>query len=544
MPLPKRRKGEKVSDFVGRCMGNATVKREFSNREQRLGVCYSQARRKDNMLLSFCSVIDNVATRTEVLDGVTYLVAPVVLLTEGVHDGSNGPFFYSAEELSRFPAAWNGRPVPVFHPEVDGSLVSCNDPKIIQQRSVGNIWNVEWDSTDNKLRGEVWINRNKAQEVAPEILDLLRSNGKLEVSTGLFSEDEVIGGEWNGEVYEGVVKNIRPDHLALLPGGRGACSWDDGCGVRANIEKGGDKKVVEKLLKYMGFSLNEMSYHDKIGQLQRAMDALDNSQYIHFLVDVYEDFFVYKAMPQGGGGSTETKFYKQEYSFNSDNELSLEDGVIEVIEKKEYIPKTNEEEANKMANKCCEELIQALIKNEATKFTEDNREWLLTLKEDQLKLLEVEKPKEDKNKTVTINLGGDSELDPEKISQSIQEAVNKGAKDIAVNVEKEEKPGGDPGGPPQTEEQYIEKAPAEMKDVLSSGLEMHRSKKTKIVEGLLANKRNKFTKEQLEAKGLIELETLAELAQVDVDYSAVNVNVNTSKEEALPIPQMAIGKKK
>jgi len=49
--LPKPRKRENESDFISRCMSNAEAKREFPEREQRLGVCFSQWRRrnKDNI---------------------------------------------------------------------------------------------------------------------------------------------------------------------------------------------------------------------------------------------------------------------------------------------------------------------------------------------------------------------------------------------------------------------------------------------------------------------------------------------------------------
>lgn len=46
MPLPKPTKGESERAFVGRCMGDTTMKREFTEQKQRLGVCYSQFRRE------------------------------------------------------------------------------------------------------------------------------------------------------------------------------------------------------------------------------------------------------------------------------------------------------------------------------------------------------------------------------------------------------------------------------------------------------------------------------------------------------------------
>jgi len=46
MPLPNPKAGEKENDFMGRCMGSDTMKKEFPDQKQRLAVCYSQFRKK------------------------------------------------------------------------------------------------------------------------------------------------------------------------------------------------------------------------------------------------------------------------------------------------------------------------------------------------------------------------------------------------------------------------------------------------------------------------------------------------------------------
>jgi len=58
-----------------------------------------------------------------------------------------------------------------------------------------------------------------------------------------------VEGVWNEEEYHSIVRNYRPDHLALLPGAIGACSWEDGCGIRANkdIKKGGKDEVINNI---------------------------------------------------------------------------------------------------------------------------------------------------------------------------------------------------------------------------------------------------------------------------------------------------------
>ncbi len=48
MPIPVRKKGEKAKAFTSRCMGNATMKKEFKGRSQRFAVCQNQGRRRKN----------------------------------------------------------------------------------------------------------------------------------------------------------------------------------------------------------------------------------------------------------------------------------------------------------------------------------------------------------------------------------------------------------------------------------------------------------------------------------------------------------------
>ena len=184
-------------------------------------------------------------TRVEKHDGVDYLVAPTVLICEGVHNN----LYYPPEELSKFCDAWNGRPVVVFHPQTSGKAVTANSPAVWWGKGgskVGYVFNTRWDAAAGKLRADIYVDPVKCREAGQhgmQAIDTLESEGPLEVSTGLFTELRVNAGgavetgTWKGEQFKGVAINHRPDHLALLPGLKGACSWDDGAGSpRVNVE--------------------------------------------------------------------------------------------------------------------------------------------------------------------------------------------------------------------------------------------------------------------------------------------------------------------
>lgn len=42
MPIPKPTKGEKQAKFISRCMGNETMNKEYPDKKERAGICYSQ----------------------------------------------------------------------------------------------------------------------------------------------------------------------------------------------------------------------------------------------------------------------------------------------------------------------------------------------------------------------------------------------------------------------------------------------------------------------------------------------------------------------
>jgi len=45
MPIPKPHEGEKVAEFVSRCMGDKVMNREYPKRDERAAICYDTYRR-------------------------------------------------------------------------------------------------------------------------------------------------------------------------------------------------------------------------------------------------------------------------------------------------------------------------------------------------------------------------------------------------------------------------------------------------------------------------------------------------------------------
>ena len=94
--------------------------------------------------------VHNKYVRHEEFNGKQYIVAPMALLTEGVHAGSDGPLFYPRSELAKTPVIWNMKPVVVYHP-ANGQ--TATDPDVARRRQVGIVMNAHWDNRKCRFFG-------------------------------------------------------------------------------------------------------------------------------------------------------------------------------------------------------------------------------------------------------------------------------------------------------------------------------------------------------------------------------------------------------
>jgi hypothetical protein len=307
-----------------------------------------------------------------------HLVVPVVMMVEGVHSGSQGALFHSIDELGKFPESWNGIPVVIYHPEEDGQAISANYPDVIDKMTVGRVYNTQVEG--KKLKAEVWFDEEKLNTVSPQTLNDVNETKEVEVSLGMFTENEMEEGDYNGEKYVAIATNHRPDHLAILPDQIGACSCADGCGLGVNT------KVKD---------VNPEPNPDEEPDDELTLDKKCKK--------------------------------KQSTEVNSGG-VALNSTVVESVGLTRNI--NNNKGGQKMANNgnCpkCLEKINALIANTASKFEEADREWLLTQEEsvlDKLAPVEVEKIVE---KTVEVN----------KLSTEDQAALAFGKKQMKERKEK------------------------------------------------------------------------------------------------------------
>ena len=314
-------------------------------------------------------------------DGKTYWVVPVVMMREGVHNGSHGPLLHRADDLGHFIESWNGIPVTVQHPQRDGKMVSANAPDILDSYSVGRVYGAHMDG--DKLKGHAWIDPERLKVVSATAYQFIEKKQPLDVSVGVFTDEDLESGQWNLEKYDAVAKNHRPDHLALLPGKRGACSWEDGCGIRNN-----------------------------------------------------EDFV-------------------------QENESNNNKGVNTMADEKKG---------------CCPEKVELLIQDENSKFTEADRDWLLTMSEEQLE-----------------------KVVPVVVTKEVEKHVQVNAEQ-ALQVLKAEFSDMD---------KFMKLVPEKIRTQFAYGMKLHEDKRQTLIDYITTNSQV-WTKEEL---GTMEVEMLDKLAK-------------------------------
>lgn len=167
---------------------------------------------------------DGIAHEPGYLLGRHYTVYPVVMLREGVHQGTSGVAdYFAGAEIQQSAKTWSGKPVTIYHP-----TESCDDPAVLEESWIGAVYDARYDEDTQSLKAKAWIDNERG---AP-IIEALSQGDRLDVSVGVWGEFEPSAGTWSDKPYAATARQLVADHLAILPGKAGACSWDDGCGIR------------------------------------------------------------------------------------------------------------------------------------------------------------------------------------------------------------------------------------------------------------------------------------------------------------------------
>jgi hypothetical protein len=267
--------------------------------------------------------------KKQYLNGREYWVAEGTILVEGVLNGSDGPIFYPRTSYTVNIDEWNGQPITVYHPFKNGKHVSAWQPDILDSQVIGLVLNAK---IIDEIRAtvEYWFDAEATRLIDQRVYDLLKKNQPIETSTGMGVQKVKVpdGTVHNGTVYHYEAKAVKPDHVAVLPDQKGACSLKDGCGVLVNSHT------------IIG---NKLSHTD----IRRGLDTLLCEQYgkdlygltVSHVVEVYDREVVFY---HNG------KYWKSKYSTdNRTGKLEMSGSAEEVQRVTSYKTVTNEANMDK-----------------------------------------------------------------------------------------------------------------------------------------------------------------------------------------------------
>ena len=451
-------------------------------------------------------------TRIETLEDRSYTVVPMVMLVPGIHPGSSGPLLYNEEELSKTPQIWDHKPVVVYHPEgLNGEGISACDPVVVNTRKIGLIMNTKWQKKTKRLVSEAWIEMDRAKKVDNRVSAAIENNEMMELSTGLFVDLEESPGELDGVAYNGIIRNIRADHLAVLPDKVGACSIDKGAGFLRNEERKQVAEIVDKKglgeiasqLRSMGLqnfaarlTSNEMSFmniRDTLSALIRKKinpAGADAGPYA-WVEDVYSNFFIYET-----GG----KLFRLSYSASDSGVTLGEENPVEVNRVTEYRTVAGA----KFVGNQDQTQVDNNDMNKAAKITAilavANCGWeqkgLEALNDTQIDGI---------HKGLVGNATPPAPPTPAVTTLAATAPATVPATTTTTNADPKKE---------LTVEEYISQAPGHMKDVLRNMDASFQKEKGELIGRITANKANVFTPEQLQGMSIENLRGMAAIATV------------------------------
>ncbi len=463
-------------------------------------------------------------------DGDSHILVPVVMMVEGVHNGSNGPMLYTEAELTASASVWNGFPIVVNHPkDNNGNYISVKE--IDETEIVGTISNSHMQG--NQLKAELRIEVTNLERLSAETMENIRNNRSIDVSIGIVSANEMVNGVFNSISYKGIVHNMQPDHLALLVGEEGACSWDDGCGIRnkknnlltKNKMKNEKKVKLEntgvlltlngtsvKLFGDLELSNNELGYREIGRDIQDHLNSLDTSTTWYYLEELFNDNFVYKI---SNSQSNSSEFYRKSYQVNASDELEITgDDATKVTKKVVTTFETVTNASTKMVRtnlnksqiKIVKEMakieksssckVDAVIANTANQFTQDDREFLDGVGDAQLdKFIPV---------LVKTPIENTELVKEAKVTEEQIQAVLNNVKDP---------------------EEFVDKfMPKGMRESVKNGIQLNNENRDKLVKGIIAN--SSFTEENLKSWSTTDLQKMHDsvVEEEPSNYSAQVIN--------------------
>jgi hypothetical protein len=185
---------------------------------------------------------------TQIIDGKEHIVINDVVPI--VDDIVMNGIFYPADEINKSYMTLNDNLMPLDHPRINNEHVSALNPQAINNFYIG-AWGRNVRKSNDKVLMDAYIDRKFAESTEKGRLLVNRlddmMSGKnttpIHVSTGLTYTPDNQSGTSKGKRYKSIARNMKFDHVAILPDKQGAATPEDGVGIFVNSK--GEKSPLE-----------------------------------------------------------------------------------------------------------------------------------------------------------------------------------------------------------------------------------------------------------------------------------------------------------
>lgn len=274
------------------------------------------------------------------------------------------------------------------------------------------------------------------------------------------------------------------------------------------ISQGEHPDVKELAAEGFSVSINEMSHQDMAVQIQAKLDRMDDDQKQNFLVECYDNYFIFRVRYKGRGDSPAQSqmgggdLYRRGYEVNDKDQVEFTGEAMPVVKKIEYV--NANEGGHKMPNNnkqpCCEEKVQTLI--EAGLYAEDDRERLLAMEEADIDILMTSTEKKAELKAKIEELQA-------KFDALQANAAQATTREQAIQTLK---------GEFKDPDKFMALLPPEHQASIRHGLGLYRQERDRKIGHILANT-DVYTKERLDTMADQDLDDLARAIKVPTDFS-------------------------
>ena len=442
------------------------------------------------------------------------------MLVPGVLNGSQGALLYRLQDLKATAPAWNGMPLTYGHPKAS----TARSPIIQSKYGLGHVYNVH---ADKDLRGEAWIDVDKANRIDNRIVSLVESGAKVELSTGVYVDSDPTPGVHNGERYDAITSNHRPDHLALLLDVKGACSVADGCGVNnhgdpkdKNYPHGGGAKGVGAAAKPKAKKKKKKKRPSKLTIADAEKGLAEKGMKLEGVLpfDMKNMTAMYKVRGKDGKSKAMTSAQVKDLISNSKSDNQL------ILNKEKAMPLTTERRG---------EIVSTLVEN-CDCWTEKDEATLNEFSDKVLSTLEQAYKSTTalaENATTIEDLTAKleaSRAETEAVANALPPEFmkkKKGKKD-----EEEENEENEEGGKAKKANNAIklEDLPADLQEDITFARNAKQARKDTLIARLVANRKNEDKAARSEALNKLSLNELedrvADLPEESVDNSSATVS--------------------